>query len=1472
MLFNGGFILALALLAVIGLNSYQYSQRAKEYDNWVIHSNTVIRRLDQLLSNLKDAERVQRGFLITGNSSYLRTYEEDVANITSQFTELKQLTIDDLSQQQKLDSIDPLIRNRLALLKETIELVKINRTEAAAKIVNSNRGKEIMDSIRVIAARAEIEENNLLRARTNFKDAFTFKLNMLLIAGGILSIFILTLIFMLLKNEIRRRKFVEQKLRIHQQNLKELIDERTKELKAAKEQWVTTLASIGDGVIATDEKGIITFMNFEAEFLTGWSKKEAIGLSSDKVFRIINEKTRLAAENPIDKVINEGLVVGLANHTILISREGREIPIDNSGAPIRSEDDKVIGVILIFRDISDRKKAEDALRESEQKYRSIIETANEGIWISDTNARITFLNQKMADMLGYSPEEIIGRSAFDFMDEETREMSKRNVERRRQGMTDSYQMKYIRKNGSTLWVTANASPILDINGKVTAFMGMFTDITAQRQALEELEKSEENYRNIVETATEGIWIGNTNGITIYINKRMSEMLGYSPEEVIGRKWFDFMDEEAIAVSKANIEQRKKGIKNTYEQKYIRKDGTILWTLVSATPLRDKNGQVTSTMGMLADITERKKAEEELKKSEERFRSTLDSMIEGAQIIGFDWRFIYINDVADEHNRRPKEELLGNRYMDIWPGIESTPIFELIRDCMENRVFHAIENEFTFPDGSKGWFDLRIEPIPEGIFILSVDITERKKAEELLKESEERFTKAFRNNPAALSITRLMDGLFVDVNDGFTQLFGYEREELIGHKSTDLNLFTNAGEREEIVRQIRKQGKLSNYEITAQHKKGHWLTLLFSAEKITFKGEEHILYSTIDLTERKKMEEALRESERRWATTLSSIGDAVISTDNEGNITFLNPGAELLTGWKLNEAVNQPIKRIFNIINEETRNEVESPVDKVIRDGAVVGLANHTILIGKDGRETPIDDSGAPIRSESGETTGVVLVFRDISERKKTERIAGHFSALVNSSEEAIISKDLEGKILTWNIGAEKIYGYSAEEAIGRDISFLIPPGDPNDVADIIKRIRRDQQIATFEARRMRKDGSIIHVSLTYSPIKDSTGKIVGISKISHDITDRKKAELDLKQAQERLNLVLDNGHVGIWERDMKTNRLIFDKRMETMFGFREGAFEGTYEAFEKCLVAEDLPHVREAVRKALNENIPIDTIYKVKLPDGKINHINSKGFVIEEEKGQAVRLAGVCFDITAMKEGAEEALFKLNEELLRSNKELEQFAFVASHDLQEPLRTISTFTNLLAQRYKEKLDEDARQFLHYTVDGASRMQVLINDLLSYSRISTRGQEFSEVDLNKVLRVTLDNLKTRIEEKNALITSDKLPRIYGDEGQLRQLIQNLVGNALKFCTTMPRIHVSAREETEHFLFSVKDNGIGIEAEYSDKIFLIFQRLVNKEEFEGSGIGLAICKRVVERHGGKIFFESKPGEGTTFYFTIPKKPNS
>jgi len=226
-------------------------------------------------------------------------------------------------------------------------------------------------------------------------------------------------------------------------------------------------------------------------------------------------------------------------------------------------------------------------------------------------------------------------------------------------------------------------------------------------------------------------------------------------------------------------------------------------------------------------------------------------------------------------------------------------------------------------------------------------------------------------------------------------------------------------------------------------------------------------------------------------------------------------------------------------------------------------------------------------------------------------------------------------------------------------------------------------------------------------------------------------------------------------------------------------------------------------------------------------------------------------------------------DLQRSNKELEQFAYVASHDLQEPLRMVSSYTQLLAERYKDKIDDKANLFIHYAVDGAVRMQLLINDLLAFSRIGTKGKPLVTVDSHAVLGEAIQNLKMNIEETKAIVTNDKLPEVRADASQLAQLFQNLIGNALKFRgEAYPHVHIAVKDEMREWLFSVRDNGIGIDPQFGDKVFIIFQRLHTKEEYPGSGIGLAICKKIVERHGGRIWFESEPGKGATFYFTMQK----
>jgi len=250
-------------------------------------------------------------------------------------------------------------------------------------------------------------------------------------------------------------------------------------------------------------------------------------------------------------------------------------------------------------------------------------------------------------------------------------------------------------------------------------------------------------------------------------------------------------------------------------------------------------------------------------------------------------------------------------------------------------------------------------------------------------------------------------------------------------------------------------------------------------------------------------------------------------------------------------------------------------------------------------------------------------------------------------------------------------------------------------------------------------------------------------------------------------------------------------------------------------------------------------------------------------------MIGVCFDVSGLKEGTEQVILKLNQELLRSNKELESFAYVASHDLQEPLRMVTSFTQLLHKQYEDKLDERAHEYINFAVDGSKRMYDLLNGLLAYSRIHTKGKQFYPVDLNKALEIATKNLTLNIEEKNAVIKSDELPTVIADENQMTHLFQNLISNGIKFNKQTPEIYISSQSNGDHHLITVKDNGIGIESQYFDRIFVIFQRLfASGEGYDGTGIGLSICKRIVERHDGKIWVESEPGKGSVFFFTIPK----
>ncbi len=489
-------------------------------------------------------------------------------------------------------------------------------------------------------------------------------------------------------------------------------------------------------------------------------------------------------------------------------------------------------------------------------------------------------------------------------------------------------------------------------------------------------------------------------------------------------------------------------------------------------------------------------------------------------------------------------------------------------------------------------------------------------------------------------------------------------------------------------------------------------------------------------------------------------------------------------------------------------------------------------------------------------------------RDLTEKVMEKYTSLFDFSPAGYFVISREGTISQLNFMGANILGLDRSLLINRKFNQFLTIDTRNVFDAFLLKVFETKGKESCEVTLNKIDGYPIYINLQGSVNEDDKELLV----IMFDITLRKRMERDLEISREKMNLALENGNIGVWEWDIETDKMIWDERMERIFNLEPGTFGQTYRAFENCINEEDLPHFRKAVNQSMELDIPFETIFRTKAVDGNSKYISTKALLNKDINGKPISQSGVCFDVTIMKKGTEQVLIKLNEELLRSNKDLEQFAYVASHDLQEPLRMVSSYTQMLAQRYGNKLDSDAREYIKFAVDGSKRMYDLINGLLAYSKVKANIKEFSEVNMNKVVEEVTNILNIKIREKNAIVKAKSLPTLFADESQMVLLVQNLITNSLKFTNESPVIIISAKTENNKYIFSIKDNGIGIESQYFNRIFQIFQRLVRHEEYEGTGIGLAICKRIVERHNGSIWVESEPEKGSIFYFTIPKNENN
>ncbi len=838
------------------------------------------------------------------------------------------------------------------------------------------------------------------------------------------------------------------------------------------------------------------------------------------------------------------------------------------------------------------------------------------------------------------------------------------------------------------------------------------------------------------------------------------------------------------------------------------------------------------------------------------------------------RITYVNDRFCAISQYAREELLGQDHRIINSGYHPTEfIRELWTTITHGKVWHG-EIKNRAKDGSFYWVDTTIVPFlneqgkPRQYVAIRADITERKRVEDELRGSLKEIgdLKSALDEHAIVAITDAQ-GRITFVNDKFCAISRYSREELLGE---DHRIINSGFHPAEFIRELWTtitHGKVWHGEIKNRAKDGsfYWVdTTIVPFLNEQGKPRQYVAIRA-DITERKRVEDELRGSLKEIGDLKSALDEhAIVAiTDAQGRITFVNDKFCAISKYSREELLGQDHRIINSGFHpaEFIRELWTTITHGNVWHGEIKNRA-------KDGTFYWVDTTIVPFLNEQGKPRQYVAIRADITERKRAEGKAAQLVAIVEASDDAIIGNDLEGRVTSWNRGAEKIFGYSAGEMVGTPILRLFPADGREEERQLIATVMRGETAAQFETLRQTKDGRLINVSLTLSPIKDSTGKVVGVSKVARDITARKRIDIRFQR------LVESNMHgVIFW----KSNGQIIEAN--NAFLGMVGYSREDLEAGRIDWVAMTPPEFVDRDQLALKELAakgsctPFEKEYIRK--DGSRLPIMLGAATFEDSPEE-----GVCFvlDIASRKQ-VEEEIHRLNTdleqrviertaELEAANKELEAFSYSVSHDLRAPLRAVDGFSQAVLEDYGPQLPEEGRRHLETIRHGAQKMGTLIDDLLTFSRLSRAQLRKKELNTRKLVQGVLEDLAPQRDGREIEVRIGELPSCEGDPALLRQVWINLLSNAFKYSQKRAAavVEIGCETKPEGDVWFVRDNGTGFDMRYVDKLFGVFQRLHRAEDYEGTGVGLAIVQRIVHRHGGRIWADAAVGRGATFYFTL------
>ena len=924
-----------------------------------------------------------------------------------------------------------------------------------------------------------------------------------------------------------------------------------------------------------------------------------------------------------------------------------------------------------------------------------------------------------------------------------------------------------------------------------------------------------------------------------------------------------------------------------------------------------NNEISGIFGIARDITESEKIKEKIATAQRKFKKILDQSVDIICTFSPQGVITEMNSASNSVLGYSPSEVIGINQLDFLVKEDHSTTLDVFQELFSGKEVTSFTNHYIRKDGEivPLIWSFRYDENDNLVYGVAKNASEIRKAQNELLQERNLLKTIVDNIPDYIYVINEDQSTILSNKAFYENYLGKSSEkEVLGLQPTDYFSLKEGLETISDNKQIIKNfEKVINREVTTYNSNNEKEVILLT--KVPFRDANGKNAGLVSIARNVTAEQTLQE-EQKFISNLIKIFNKAhsLKTALKGTIEEIGEFLEFDTAeaWEVGYSnvniskiadFNSHSIEILKKQNEGSFKKGEGLAGMVWKNGKIeIWNESFTDLTGKEAIQLKKEISfgiGVPI-IYGGEVISVFTFFdKKARNREKINNFLSRIALQISSAVQQKITSSQLSKIFTHSpiliavIGLDgylkrvnpaftDICGFTEEELLQNPISKFIHPEDLQPTEQALEEMSTGKIPENIENRCFTKSGEIRWISWQPSDLIEEEGFLQIYGK---DITDEKKAVQEIKLAKERYDLVAKATNEAVYDWNILKNRLTWNEVYFSAYGYEREDSSGTsIEGWAANVHPEDLHEVNTDLQATLNDSKKSEWTaqYRLIKQDKSFATILERGYILRDSCGKATRMIGSLHDITRLK-AHEQELKELNndlqkqaKELAASNAELEQFAYIASHDLQEPLRMVTSFLNQLEKKYKDRLDERAEQYIHFATDGAARMRRIISDLLEYSRVGRLNYDFEEIDLNELLSQIIQLHENLIRESGAKLHFKKLPHIYAAKTPIQRLLSNLITNAIKYRKKgmQPEIFIEVKDFQSEWEISVKDNGIGINPQFFNKIFVIFQRLHSKDEYSGTGIGLAICKKIVENHGGRIWVTSEEGKGSNFHFSIQK----